>query len=215
MSMEAYYRERAAEYDEFYQVPRRQDGLAQLKVWLIEQVRGQVILEVAAGTGFWTEVAASVAKAITATDYNPETLAIAAKRRLGPHTTLLAADAYRLPEFDIRFDVGMAMLWWSHIEKGRCAEFLAHFTSRLRPGSLVLLIDQNYQDGKSNPISRTDDWGNLYTLRKLATGATYEIVKNYPSDDELRRTFAETCDNVSVRQLGEFWALSARVRAQD
>ena len=214
MSMESYYRERAPEYDEFYRVPRRQDGLAQLKVWLIEQVREQTILEVAAGTGFWTEVAASVAKAIVATDYNPEMLAIAAKRRLGPHTSLFAADAYRLPEFSTRFDVGMAMLWWSHVEMNRCAEFLAHFTGRLRPGSLVLMVDQAYEEGRSSPVSRTDEWGNLYTLRSLATGATYEIVKNYPSPGELRRMFADTCENVSVTQLGEFWALSARVRAQ-
>lgn len=39
-------------------------------------------------TRYWTEVVAPFAKAVTATDYNPETLEIAAKRGLGSHVDL-------------------------------------------------------------------------------------------------------------------------------
>ena len=214
MKMEEYYRKRAPEYDQIYQIPRRQGELAQLKAWLIERIRGRTILEIAAGTGYWTEVAARVAKAITATDRNPETLAIAAGRQLGPHVTLLPADAYMLPDLADSFDAGIAMLWWSHVEKQRCAEFLTHFTGHLQPGALVLMIDQIYVEPFSSPITRQDEWGNLYTLRKLASGATYEIIKNYPSDEELRAAF---CRNVRTYQrdgTSEFWALSGRVRAR-
>jgi protein-L-isoaspartate O-methyltransferase len=65
MTMQEYYRQRAAEYDEIYQVSRRESDLAQLKAWIVERVRGRTILEIAAGTGYWTEVAALVAKSIT------------------------------------------------------------------------------------------------------------------------------------------------------
>jgi ubiquinone/menaquinone biosynthesis C-methylase UbiE len=60
--MEIYYRDRAPEYDKFYEVPEREHDLARLKSWLVERVRNRTILEVAAGTGYWTEVAAAVAK---------------------------------------------------------------------------------------------------------------------------------------------------------
>jgi SAM-dependent methyltransferase len=212
--MKNYYRERALEYDQIYQVARRQDELAYLKTWLIEHVRGRTILEIAAGTGYWTEVAAPVARAIVATDYNPETLAIAADRQLGRHVTFVPADAYALPEFAGVFDAGMAMLWWSHVEKQRRAEFLTHFTDRLEPGSLVAMIDQIYVEPYSSAISREDEWGNLYTLRKLASGITYEIIKNYPSDDELHAAFVGVCEDVSVVRTNEFWALSARVQSR-
>ena len=210
--MEEYYGERGPEYDQIYQVERRQDDLIQLKTWLIERVRGRTILEIAAGTGYWTEVAASVAKAITATDRSPELLEIAARRGLGLHVKLLSADAYRLPNFSESFDAGIAMLWWSHVEKQRGVEFLAHFASRLLPGSLILMIDQIYVEAFSSPISRQDEWGNLYTLRSLANGATYEIIKNYPSDEELRAAFAEVCEDICLIRTSEFWALSAQVR---
>jgi SAM-dependent methyltransferase len=212
--MEDYYRARAAEYDEFYEIPERQDDLARLKAWLVERSRGASILEVAAGTGYWTEAAAQVAKAITATDFNPETLALAARRPLGPHVTLLTADAYALPEFDSTFDVGMAHLWWSHVGNQRRDEFLSHFVSRLQPGASILMIDQVFVANRCSPISGVDEWGNLLALRTLKSGATYEIIKNYPTSEELEKSFSPFCDNIEIILLDHFWALSCRVRQQ-
>jgi ubiquinone/menaquinone biosynthesis C-methylase UbiE len=212
--MEIYYRDRATEYDRFYEIPERQHDLSCLKSWLLEHARGRTILEVAAGTGYWTEVAAAAAKAITATDYNPEMLTIAANRNLGSRVTLRAADAYDLPEFAPTFDAGMAHMWWSHVGKQRRQKFLSHFASRLQPGAVMLLIDQIRVEGRTTPISGQDEWGNLLTLRTLSNGATYEIIKNYPTSEELKRDFAPVCEDVEVMLLPHFWALNARVRAR-
>jgi SAM-dependent methyltransferase len=212
--LEIYYRDRAPEYDRFYEIPERQGDLAWLRSWLLGHVRGRTILEVATGTGYWTEVAARVAKAIVATDYNPEMLAIAEKRALGRHVVLSQADAYCLPEFRCAFDAGMAHLWWSHVPKERRQEFLAHFVLRLQPGALVLMIDQMLVEGPSTHISREDEWGNLFTVRQLENGATYEIIKNYPSREELQNGFASVCEDIQVTLLPNFWALSAHVRSR-
>ncbi len=211
-TLKTYYRERAAEYDRFYEVPQRLEDLARLRTWLVDRVGGRTILEVAAGTGHWTKVAAVVARAIVATDYNGETLAIAAKRKLGRNVSLRVADAYALPNFAETFDAGMAHLWWSHVEKHRRREFLTHFAAHLQPGALLLMIDQTYVEGVTPPIVRQDDAGNQYSLRKLANGSTYEIVKNYPSDAELRENVATVCDGISILRLEHFWALSGSVR---
>ena len=212
--IEIYYRDRAPEYDRFYEIPERQGDLAWLRSWLLSHARGRTILEVATGTGYWTEVAARVAKTIVATDYNPEMLAIAEKRALGRHVILSQADAYCLPKFLCAFDAGMAHLWWSHVPKERRQEFLAHFASRLQPGALVLMIDQVLVEGPSTRISREDEWGNQFTVRKLENGATYEIIKNYPSRKELQDDFATVCEDIQVTLLPNFWALSAHVRSR-
>src|SRR5215217_7898476 len=96
-AMRAYYRERAPEYDLLYAVPAYQDDLATLRGWLEPHVVGASVLEVAAGTGYWTEAAAPFARAITATDCNAETLAVAARRRLGPKVTLVEPTPMRYP----------------------------------------------------------------------------------------------------------------------
>jgi len=214
IQMEDYYRARAAEYDEFYEVPERQGDLVRLKTWLVERASGRNILEVAAGTGHWTEAAAQVAKTITATDYNEKTLTFAARRSLGPHVVLLPADAYALPEFVTMFNAGMAHLWFSHVGQQRRDEFLSHFVSRLQPGATILMIDQVFVAGRCSPISGADKWGNLLTMRKLKNGATYEIIKNYPTSDELEEIFEPFCNNIEIALLDNFWALSALVREQ-
>jgi len=210
--MQQYYRARAPEYDLFYEVADRLDELAQLKAWLIERAKGRTILEVAAGTGYWTEVVAPVAKSVTAIDYNTETLEIAAKRQLGPHVALLNADAYSLPHFTTTFDAGMAHLWWSHVERQKLKLFLSHFASRLGSGAILLMIDQLYVEGSNSPISREDSWGNQYTVRRLQDGSTYEIIKNFPGPGEPEENFKELCKDISVTRLRHFWALSAQLR---
>jgi ubiquinone/menaquinone biosynthesis C-methylase UbiE len=211
-NMQEYYRARATEYDLFYQAPERQGDLAQLKAWLIERTRGQSILEVAAGTGYWTEVIAPVAKAVIATDLNAETLEIAATRQLGPNVMLRTADAYSLPQSTTAVDVGMAHLWWSHVQRQKRKTFLLHFASRLRPGATLLMIDQLYVEGLTSPVSQEDQFGNRYTIRRLRDGSTYEIIKNFPRPGELEEAFEEVCKNISVLRFEHFWALSAQVR---
>lgn len=212
-TLEDYYRSRAPEYDRFYQNPHRLSDLARLRAWLTDQVRGRTILEVAAGTGYWTEVAASVCKAITATDSVIETLAIAAKRRLGSNVELLTADAYDLPEFTTSFDTGMAHFWWSHVEKQRQQAFLSTFLKCLEPDALVLMIDQIYVEGICPVVSRFDERQNRYELRTVQSGAIHEILKNYPSDEELQASFAQL-EDIRIMRLDHFWALSARNREQ-
>lgn len=211
--MKEYYRRRAPEYDNFYELPERSRDLAQLTSWLVERVRGRTVLEVAAGTGHWTEAAATSAKAITATDYNPETLSIAASRGIGPHVTWVTGDAYALPEFACKFEVGMAHLWWSHVERQRWKEFLSHFASRLQPQATLLMIDQIYVENLCTPILRRDAGGNQFTLRTLQDGTSYEILKNFLSMRELHESVSDMCENIEISRLRHFWALSARFRA--
>ena len=212
--MEAYYRSRAPEYDRFYQNPHRQNDLVTLRAWLTDHVRGRTVLEIAAGTGYWTEVAASVCKSITATDVAGETLALAEKRQLGSNVEFVAADAYDLPPFPTRFDAGMAHFWWSHVERERQQAFLSAFMTCLEPDALVLMIDQIYVEGICPIVSRHDERGNRYELRTLQNGAVYEIVKNYPSDEELVASFVPFADDIRIVRLDHFWALSARNRVR-
>jgi ubiquinone/menaquinone biosynthesis C-methylase UbiE len=213
-TLEDYYRARAPEYERFYQNPARQNDLARLRTWLTAYVQGRTVLEVAAGTGYWTEVAAPVCRAITATDPVNETLAFAAKRQLGSNVELLVADAYDLPQFTSAFDAGMAHFWWSHVEKQRQTAFLSEFMKRLEPDALVLMIDQIYVEGICPTVSRYDEWHNRYELRALQSGAIHEIVKNYPSDEELLASFAQFGEDIRIMRLDHFWALSARNRAR-
>jgi SAM-dependent methyltransferase len=208
-----YYRKRAAEYDAFYADPARQPDLAELRDWLAARARGRRILELAAGTGYWTAVAAPVAATITATDINAETLAIAGGRGLGAHVCLVPADVWNLPDLAGRFDLGMAHLWWSHLRKQERGPFLERLGARLEPRATLLMIDENLVVGVGAPILRRDAAGDTWQRRWLDSGERFEIVKNYPDAAELEERVGAVCEDVRILQLRHFWALEARFRA--
>jgi ubiquinone/menaquinone biosynthesis C-methylase UbiE len=81
---EEYYRRWAPEYDEVYTRSARQGDMLVLRERLTAWFAGKHVLEIAAGTGWWTDVLADTAASVTATDVNQATLDVARSRRAWP-----------------------------------------------------------------------------------------------------------------------------------
>ena len=60
-SLEAYYSVRAPVYEAIYEKPERQADLTVLKQLVPSLLAGRDVLEVACGTGYWTQVIGSFA----------------------------------------------------------------------------------------------------------------------------------------------------------
>jgi ubiquinone/menaquinone biosynthesis C-methylase UbiE len=204
-----YYEERASEYDDFYERNDYNAELQKLRKWVARHTRNRTVLEVAAGTGFWTSTVASSAKSVTAIDCNAEVLTLASHRSMGDHVCLVQADAFALPNFGSKFQVGMAHLWWSHIEKQRRYEFLLHLAERLDPGGTLLMIDQLYTP--HCPKRSRTHCGNRFELR-LANGFLFEIVKNYVQPATLRSDLAPFSQKIWLTKTKHFWAARAILR---
>jgi len=204
-----YYAKRAAEYERVYQKPERQNDLVKLRRILQNELAGEDVLEVACGTGYWTQVIAQTAKSITATDINEEVLQIArAKDYSGKNVIFEKKDAFQLSSLAGRFASGLAAFWWSHLKKSEIAKFLQHFHQALSPDAKVVFIDNKYVPGSSIPISRTDETGNTYQLRALADGTLYEVLKNFPGESELRKAVNGLAKNIRFFDLTYYWLLS-------
>jgi ubiquinone/menaquinone biosynthesis C-methylase UbiE len=137
----AYYAARAGEYDRIYLKPERQADLAGLRDTVSRFATGRHVLEVACGTGYWTEVMAPAAASLTGIDRVPEVLAAARARRLPPHARLLEADAFDLERVPGRFDAAFAGFWCSHLRRDEMTRFLAGLHRRLGRGARVMLLD--------------------------------------------------------------------------
>jgi SAM-dependent methyltransferase len=205
-SLGDYYRERAAEYDAVYAKPERQQDQARLRHLLPGLVAGQRVLEVAAGTGYWTQYLATTAAAITATDLNAETLAIAAQRDYGPaDVSLRVADAFRLDRLPGEFDVVFCGFWWSHVARADVQRFLAGLRDRVGPGTRLILLDNRYVPGSNHPITRTGPDGDTYQQRELADGRQYEVLKNFPSRAQLAADLDGIATGLDWTELEYFW----------
>lgn len=203
--MQAYYAARAPYYDAVYLKPERAADIAFLRTHLAERLGGRELLEVACGTGFWTQTLAPVAQRLVATDYTAEPLAFA---RLRPGTEAVQfeqADAYALPHALGRFDAAFAGLWFSHVPMEARGAFLASLHARLRPGARVLWIDNHERQCQDFPIAETDAAGNTYQHRALRDGSIHRVLKNFPGETELRALVAGQARHMRYERLDNFW----------
>jgi SAM-dependent methyltransferase len=208
-AMAAYYARRAEEYEVIFQKPERQNDLRALRTFVVETFAGRHVLEVACGTGYWTQILARSAASVTAIDVNDEVLEIArAKPRVRENVEFRREDAYALPTFPQPFSGGLAGFWWSHVPKARLRAFLTGLHQALAPGATMVFIDNAYVQGSSTPIARRDASGNTYQRRTLSDGSTHEVLKNFPTEAELRQTLDGLATNLKVGFLPYFWVLT-------
>jgi SAM-dependent methyltransferase len=209
--MQAYYAQRADEYEKIYAKPERQADLAILHQRVRELLDGQQVLEIACGTGYWTAQYAPSAASVLATDINSEMLKHAEAKGLpADKVRFAAADAFDLP--DGRFTACFGGFWWSHVPRQRQAGFLEKLRAQLGSNALLVMLDNTYVEGSSTPIARTDLEGNTYQIRTLANGERHEILKNFPTDSALRKKFSAAVKDIRILRLQHFWMLSGKLK---
>nr|WP_205964623.1 class I SAM-dependent methyltransferase [Ramlibacter agri] len=210
--MQDYYAARAPEYDRVYQKPERQQDLRAIEQWLPSVLAGRDTLEVACGTGYWTQFMAGAVKSLAAVDASSEVLHIAQARAKAGGVQFVLGDAYRLPVAPRQFDAAFAGFWYSHVPRSRVQEFLQGLHGALKPGAKVVLLDNRYVEGSSTPIAERDADGNQYQLRKLEDGSTHRVLKNFPTEAELREAVKDVASEVKFLQWQYYWALEYDLR---
>lgn len=202
-----YYDARAVEYDRVYAKPERQPDLRRIERWLPGVFAGRTVLEVACGTGYWTQFIAPSAARVTGLDASRATLDIATSRAANASVQFVVGDAFRLPFGPGRFEGAFAGFWISHVPRRRVAEFLEALHRTLAPGARVVLLDNRYVEGSSTRIAEADAEGNTYQLRRLADGTAHRVLKNFPSECELRDALPSGCAGVRYHEWPYYWAI--------
>jgi len=211
--LETYYSKRAREYEQIYEKPERQHELAWLRARVPELFRGRSVLEVACGTGYWTQFIAPAAHRVYACDINESVLEIARDKRIpAGKATFFKADAVTLEGVPRGCNAAFAGFWWSHVKKSGIEQFVANLAAKLEPGAVVGILDNTFAAGSSTPISRTDAEGNTYQMRKLASGEPYEVLKNFPTPGELTEAVRPVAREAHLESLHYYWLLVFTLR---
>ena len=176
----AYYRAVANEYeDHAIDVPGQDELLSAIDSF---RPTGD-ILELACGSGIWTERLLRSATAVTAVDGAPEMLA-RARQRVGPRAPVrfVEADLFSWKP-DRRYDAVFFGFWISHVPEDEFASFWSLVAEALRPGGTVFFFDDNHRteaelvDGVNSPVVQ----------RRLNDGASFRVIKIPYEPAELER----------------------------
>lgn len=202
----AYYRARAGEYDEWALRQGRYDRgpeanarwhaeVAQvadaLQSFLAERPITHA-LEIAAGTGLWTQRIAPSVQRLTALDAAPETLAINRERlgALAERVSYVTGDIFTWSPAE-RFDAIFFGFWLSHVPPERFDAFWANVRDWLAPGGRVFLVDSLYNDQSTARDHQLEGPEATTVERKLSDGQRYHIVKVFYTPDRLSADLAQ------------------------
>ena len=205
----AYYRARAGEYDEWFRRDGRYDqGPKANARWAeeIEQVSDALaafnpagdVLELAAGTGWWTQRLARHADSLTAVDASPETLAINRGKMGDAPVRYVEADLFEWQP-DRQYDVVFFSFWLSHVPPERFDAFWGLVRACLKPSGRVFFLDSRYHEASTAADHRLEGEDAVTTLRRLNDGREFRIVKVFYRPDDLAARLAALGWDMTVR----------------
>lgn len=184
-----YYRARAPEYDEWWQRQGRYDRGAEANArWFaeIQEVLADFdacnftgdVLELAPGTGNWTQQLLRTARTITAVDASPEMIEINRTRVQSDRVTYILADLFTWQP-DRQYDAICFGFWLSHVPLERMERFWQTVAQALRPGGKLFFLDNQREVTTTSVDQHLPAVDSQLMTRKLNDGRTFQIVKNY------------------------------------
>ena len=202
-----YYAARAPEYDEFYTAappPLEQAvfeaDLDAATLWLDGlPIHGEIV-ELAAGTGWWSPLLAQKGE-LSLYDVSDEVLVRARDRLIahGLRAHIHIRDAWAEP--DRQVDAVFCGAWLSHIRRARLPDFLAIVHGWLKPGGIFAFIDEAAQPEFAAVVDERQP-------RQLNDGRRFEIVKVFYSLAELKSALLDAgFASAEVSQTSRFFIL--------
>jgi ubiquinone/menaquinone biosynthesis C-methylase UbiE len=203
----SYYKDRAAEYEKIYSKPERQEDLKNAAIILQEIFADKKVLEIACGTGYWTEKIAAKATSIFATDINETVIEVAKKKDLSnKNVSFGIADIYNFPDCNKSESLFGGFIW-SHIFLQDLDKFLSTVNSLVSPGGTVVFMDNHFVEGSNHPITKDDAHGNSFQTRKLEDNTTHLVLKNFPTEFFLRDKLKDISGEFTFFNLTYYWIM--------
>lgn len=191
-NIENYYNCRAPEYELIYfrEMPDRRKEIDDEVGYIKKLCAGKEVLEIACGTGYWTERISETAVSITACDISSEMLNIAKNKKYRCPIYFVRSNLNQLPFATHSFDIVILGFWFSHHPRQDYRHLFKNISTPLKSGCPIWMIDNNPPaEGPAMHSHHIDEFGNNFKSRYLDKQEEYVILKNYFEKDELREIF--------------------------
>ena len=191
-SMNDYYNERAAEFDEIYTLGKPPGKVLDPELYmaearslssLVSELAHGRLLDIPCGTGYWLQFYAAKCSSITLVDQSENMLRNCRKtardHEVVEISEFIQGDALEVSLDQKSFDTVLVGFFLSHLTDAQMDLFLRMLRKALKPDGRVIIMDSSWsQFRKSRPKKGT-------AVRKLNDGRTYEIYKRYFDGDDI------------------------------
>jgi SAM-dependent methyltransferase len=211
-----YYCARADEYDQWWRREGRYDR--DREQWLADaavvaaaldafEPRGR-ILELACGTGIWTERLQGYASELTAVDGSAEMLALNAARLGAKRVRYVQADLFDWQPGE-RADFVFFGFWLSHVPPERFPAFWDLVRRCLAPGGRVFFVDSRREQASTAADHVLPALGSHRSRRRLNDGREFDVYKIFYEKDELAARLTDLGWTFAVRETERYFIYGA------
>jgi demethylmenaquinone methyltransferase/2-methoxy-6-polyprenyl-1,4-benzoquinol methylase len=166
------------------------------------------VLEVACGTGLWTEQLAQHADHITALDASAEVIALNQERVQSSKVTYIQTDIFAWQPSQ-QYDLVFFSFWLSHVPSERFADFWEMVAAALKPDGHVFFVDSRYDLALSATDHHREGAAATTTVRRLNDGREFRIVKIFYQPTELMAQLEPLQWQVDVQQTERYFIYGA------
>jgi SAM-dependent methyltransferase len=214
-----YYNARAPEYDDWLERKGRYDYgpranarwhqvILEVQDALVGAAFAGDVLELACGTGNWTEVVARTARQVTAIDASPAM--IAANRARPTRAGLVDRVRYVLADLfswrpDRAYDAVVVAFFLSHVPDDRLDVVLSTVAAALRPGGRVFVAGSKRAPTATTPDSPIPAPDEVLTRRRLNDGRLFTIYKIFRGPAEFATALARHGIVFAGRETAEYF----------
>jgi len=210
-----YYRARAGEYDDwFYRRGRYDRGEDLNQQWFRETAvirralhqlgRFDSVLELASGTGIWTEELLTIGQRIVAIDASSEMLDINRQRLRSTRVQYRQKDLFAW-EPDGEFDLVFFAFWLSHVPPELLDAFLDKVRRSIRAGGRLFVLDSLFDPTSTATNHALGEKEQNWQVRKLDDGREFRVVKVFYEPAELEQKLERSGFDVSAGKSGRYF----------
>ncbi len=162
------------------------------------------VLELASGTGWWTEQLVRHADQITAVDAAAKTIALNRARVDSDKVTYVQDDIFTWKPTQM-YDVAFFSFWLSHVPPERFDDFWALVEQAVDPHGRVFFVDSRYNPGATAIDNRLGTPQDTSVTRRLNDGRSFEIVKIFYEPNDLAQRLERRGWTAQVQWTDQFF----------
>ena len=210
-----YYRARAREYDQWWLREGRYDrGIEANQQWFSDSadVAGALevfrpagrVLELACGTGIWSEKLLPFCLSLTVVDGSQEMLELARHRLCSPQVRYVQANIFDW-EPTGTFDSVFFSFWLSHVPPEKFAEFWELVGRCLAPRGRFFFLDSRHEPTSTAVDHQLPEAEAVTLRRRLNDGREFQIYKIFYDQTELEERLGELGWSIDVKRTERYF----------
>ncbi len=191
--------------DRIHSQPHQQPDLLFIGDYLTEIFRDRNVLDMGYQTDYWTSAISQTSASFEKIEIEENHLTKFSNRKYQSDILFNTLNETITEEYSNFYSGLFCGFTFSHLMKRSRKKFIQLLLDRVNQNGPIIFIDTLHKKENGLPISRIDLDDNTYQVKSDAKGNHYELIMNFPNENELASLFQQHVSSFKWIQLKDYW----------